>query len=236
MREKKLNYFSIPLFFFSSLFLKIENLLHLNSSLLATMQHLPFYWNKFSSVLPSPGVSPCLQCLQTCLALSEGHSGDLPSFLLEMGDQIQQHPTPPTPNKRGMREKRKAQEWDSTACTRSAQEHLPESRNFFQVINMSKSIFISFFVLEIPSPAPFRSWLLPRGTFSISYPVSLTWEGEEERAPSVGIKIKRHAPDKKKPSVCCKLDWDTKLFTQAIGQLPNLNLPLFCQPWRSSAW
>lgn len=136
-----------------------------------------------------------------------------------------------------MREKGKTHEWESTPGNRSAQELLHEFRNFlssYTWVNLFLFLFLCWkFLLQHHSGV---------GYFQEGCSPSVTCvphlRGRRKRAPSAGKKIKTHVQDKKKkPSLCCKLDWDTKLFTQTTGQLPNSNLSLLlCQPWRSSAW
>lgn len=77
-------------------------------------------------MVPNPGVTHGHNVCSHFLTLSGG------SAVISYGNGTQ---LPLHQIKEGMREKGENQEWDSTACNRSAQELLPEFRNFFQVIN-----------------------------------------------------------------------------------------------------
>lgn len=203
------------------------------------MEHFPFYWSIFFLGASKLSVSPSLH---VCNASS--HFFTWRTFwgcaIISYGDG---KPNLTAPNstytkQRGMREKGKTHEWESTPGNRSAQELLHEFRNFlssYKWVNLFLFLFLCWkFLLQHHSGV---------GYFQEGRSPSVTCvphlRGRRKRAPSAGKKIKTHVQDKKKkkPSLCCKVDWDTKLFTQTTGQLPNSKLSLLlCQPWRSSAW
>lgn len=174
---------------------------NLNSSLLLTMQHFPFYWSIFFLGASKLSVSPSLH---VCNASS--HFLTWRTFwgcaIISYGDG---KPNLTAPNstytkQRGMREKGKTHEWESTPGNRSAQELLHEFRNFlssYTWVNLFLFLFLCWkFLLQHHSGV---GYFQERCSPSVTCVPHL--RGRRKRAPSAGKKIKTHVQDKKKTTL-----------------------------------
>lgn len=186
------------------------------------MQHFPFYWSIFFLGASKLSVGPSLH---VCNASS--HFLTWRTFwgcaIISYGDG---KPNLTAPNstytkQRGMREKGKTHEWESTPGNRSAQALLHEFRNFlssYTWVNLFLFLFLcwNFLLQHHPGVGYFQEGCSP----SVTCVPHL--RGRRKRAPSAGKKIKTHVQDKKKKNPLSAANWtETPNFSpRPLGSCP----------------